>query len=173
VVELESETIANNREEVKRSPAFSLSINKEEWSKLLHHPKLVAYNRNPSNAEKSCVTVILLDNDPSKGDLISVAEAILHSVGTKIGREILPYFNGQSNNSDGSGSGGGGSVSNSLADCLGGHGLCHPDYYFNIQCALHNLQNVLKSGVKTVFEVGGIEKCNMMQLLHSCKDLEK
>jgi hypothetical protein len=34
-------------------------------------------------------------------------------------------------------------------------------------------QNASKSGVETVFGVGGIEKRNMMQLLHSCKDLEK
>jgi hypothetical protein len=51
VVKLASERITNNREEVKHSPAFSLSINKGERSKLPHHPKLVVYNRNPSDAE--------------------------------------------------------------------------------------------------------------------------
>jgi hypothetical protein len=138
VVELASEIFSVNRADMMYAPAFSLSIDKGERSKMPYHPKLVAYNFNPSDAEKSCVTVVLLDNDPSKGDSPSV-----------------------------------GGVGNSLADCLGGHGLCHPDYYFKIQCALHNLQNALKNGVETVFGVGGIEKRNMMQLLHSCKDLEK
>jgi hypothetical protein len=78
----------------------------------------------------------------------------------------LPYFNRQSTDS-------GTSVGNSLADCLAGHELCHPDYYFKIQCAFYNLQNALKGGVETMLGVGGIEKRNMMQLLHSCKDLEK
>jgi hypothetical protein len=44
---LPSEIIANNREEVKHSPAFSLSIDKGEQSKLPHHPKLVVYSLRP------------------------------------------------------------------------------------------------------------------------------
>jgi hypothetical protein len=67
---------------------------------------------------------------------------------------------------------GGGATLESFYQVLREMGLTNEDFYFVANCTLHDLQLVMASPMEKVFGLGGTEKYNAMQLLHSMHDLE-
>ena len=59
-----------------------------------------------------------------------------------------------------------------LRECLAAFGLVCPKGYFVAPCALHVLQQALSKAIMAVIGDGGLGKRNVMQLVHSCHDLQ-
>jgi len=70
---------------------------------------------------------------------------------------------------------GGGGVLDGLADALQArNNLCVPiEDYLVANCCIHALQLQLRNAVVAVFGEGGLEKINVMQMLHSVYDLQE
>ena len=68
---------------------------------------------------------------------------------------------------------GGGGLLEHLGEKLQELDITNKDFYFIANCTLHNLSLVVAVPVEKVFGLGGIEKNNFMQMLHSIYDLQK
>ncbi len=60
-----------------------------------------------------------------------------------------------------------GATLESFYKCLREMQLTNGDFYFVANCTLHDLQRVMASPMERVFGLGGKEKYNATQLLHS------
>lgn len=114
------------------------------------------------DGKKKAVVKQILDIDASEGSTENCADAIEFSM-KKLGGNVK--LQGQTTDS------GGGGVLDGLADLLGTRGLCHRNYT-TTSCSLHNLQLSLANPVKELIGEGGLEKKNVLQLLHSIYDLQ-
>jgi hypothetical protein len=103
----------------------------------------------------------ILDIDASEGSTDLCANAIRASL-QKVG---VTKLHGQTTDS------GGGGVLTGLATALRARNLCH-DNYLVASCSLHNLQLTLARPVKETMGEGGLDKRNVMQLLHAVYDLQ-
>jgi hypothetical protein len=104
----------------------------------------------------------LLDIDASEGATEDCADGIAASL-KKIGSVRL---DGQCTDS------GGGGVLDSLHLALETRQLTRPGYLV-ASCGLHNLQLSFANPIKKTIGEGGLEKKNLMQLLHSISDLQE
>ena len=80
--------------------------------------------------------------------------------------DTLKYFSGTTTDS------GGGAVLCDLGSSLSNRALCNPFSYKYSPCTLHALQLSFANGIKTVFLEGKLTRRNIMQLIHSCYDLQ-
>jgi hypothetical protein len=102
-----------------------------------------------------------INADGSGGKSEECAAAIGHSV--KKFRNAIKLFFGQT-------TGSGGGVLYSLERELSKLNLCSP-IYFVAPCMLHGMNLIFANSVKAVFEEGGLDYRNVMQLLHSLYNL--
>jgi hypothetical protein len=107
------------------------------------------------------VTKQLLDIDASEGLTEDCANAIMFSL-KKVGGIKLQ---GQCTDS------GGGGVLDGLHRAIAQRQLCRNGYLV-ASCSLHNLQLSVANPIKQLLGDGGLEKKNVMQLLHSIYDLQ-
>ena len=103
-----------------------------------------------------------LDMDASEGSTEQCAYAIAASL-KKIGSIRLQ---GQTTDS------GGGGVLDGLAHELHMQHVTRPNYLI-ASCSLHNLQLAVANPIKMIMGDGGLDKKNVMQLIHSVYDLQK
>ena len=109
------------------------------------------------------VRIFTLDIDASKGNTQGCADAIKYSL-QKL-HSVLKLA-GQLTDS------GGGGVLEDLGRALKDRNLCE-DFYAVANCTLHAIQLALSNPVKAAFMEGGLEKRNMMQMLHTVYDLQQ
>lgn len=83
----------------------------------------------------------------------------------KLGNAVR-FFAGQTTDN------GGGGVLENLMKWLMHFGLVDPASYKFAPCTLHALQLSFATGVKEVYGEGGLSMRNVMQLIHSCYDLQ-
>jgi hypothetical protein len=112
------------------------------------------------------VSSLCLDIDGSGGSSAAAADAISHSMMEKLGDASKP-FNGQTTDS------GGGGVLDHLRDELVGVHLVAPDYYLVAPCCLHGFQKPFDNATLAAFGEGGLEKRNVLQLVHTCYDMQQ
>jgi hypothetical protein len=110
----------------------------------------------------TCVVKQLLDIDASEGTTDDCGDAIAASL-KKIENVQLQ---GQATDS------GGGGVLDGLHSALLNRQLTRPEYVV-ASCSLHNLQLSIANPIKQTMGEGGLEKKNVMQLLHSIYDLQE
>jgi hypothetical protein len=104
----------------------------------------------------------LLDIDASGGQTQECGDAIAASL-KKIGS---PRLQGQTTDS------GGGGVLDGLHKAIEERQLCSP-WYLVTSCSLHNLQLAVANPIKEILGEGGLDKKNVMQMLHSITDLQE
>jgi hypothetical protein len=104
----------------------------------------------------------LLDIDASEGLTDDCGDAIAASM-KKVGNIMLQ---GQTTDS------GGGGVLDGLHRAIAERQLCRIGYLV-ASCSLHNLQLSVANPIKQTMGEGGLEKKNLMQLLHSIYDLQE
>lgn len=138
-----------------------ISCHKGHANGIGHFVKILSWWDNV----KKRVETFTLDIDASDGCTQSCAEAIRHS--------LLKLLNGAVRLSGNCIDSGGGGVLECLADCLKGLGVTAQIYLVS-NCTLHTLQLalVLANPVKAVFGDGGLDKRNVMQLIHCPFDLQ-
>ena len=141
-------------EKVKGKHVF-LSCDKGNKKGVGHFVKVLSWYHN-GRVVKQC-----LDIDGSEGNTEQCADAIAASL-KKIG---LQKLQGQSTDS------GGGGVLHGLATALEARQLCSANYLV-ASCSLHNLQLTISKPVKDTMGDVGLDKKNLMQLLHSVYDLQ-
>jgi hypothetical protein len=102
-----------------------------------------------------------LDIDASEGTTEDCANAINASL-MKVG---VSKLQGQTTDS------GGGGVLDTLATALARKSLCHSNYLVQ-SCSLHNLQLTIANPIKETMGEGGLDKRNLLQMLHSVYDMQ-
>lgn len=107
-----------------------------------------------------------MDINGSDGDLLSCAQAIANSIYSFLGEDVK--LAGQCSDS------GGGVILESLANHLKTlNATVQSGVYHVANCTLHAIQLTLKTPIEAVFGKGGVDKRNVMQLVHSAYDLMK
>ena len=110
----------------------------------------------------------LLDNDASDGKTVECARAIKASLGKVSHGETDALLNGSASDS------GGGGVLDDLAEKLQAEGVCDTtESYLVSNCTLHATQLQLANAVKATHGEGGLDRDNVMQMLHCVCDLEE
>jgi hypothetical protein len=133
-----------------------LSCDKGNKKGVGHFVKILSWlDSSSSRVLKQC-----LDIDGSEGTTDQCANAIRASL-LKVS---VTKLSGQTTDS------GGGGVLDGLAAALASRTLCVPNYLV-ASCSLHNLQLTITKPIKDTMGEGGLEKRNIMQLLHSLYDL--
>jgi hypothetical protein len=144
-------------EKIKNVRVF-LSCDKGNKRGISHFVKILSWYDRKSFS----VTKQLLDIDASEGTTDDCGDAIAASL-KKIGSVQLQ---GQTTDS------GGGGVLDGLHKAIEARQLVRPDYVV-ASCSLHNLQLSIANPIKQTMGDGGLEKKNVMQLLHSVHDLQE
>jgi hypothetical protein len=135
-----------------------LSCDKGNKKGVSHFVKILSWY----DAKTKSVVKQLLDIDASEGTTEDCGDAIAASL-KKVGNIKLQ---GQSTDS------GGGGVLDGLHQALVKRDLCRQGYLV-ASCSLHNLQLSVANPIKVTMGEGGLEKKNVMQLLHSVYDLQE
>ena len=146
-------------EELKSTTHVFFAGDKGNKKGVSHFVKVLSWWDIATNA----VRTFILDIDGSEGTSEACADAIQHSL-KKI-NDVIKLL-GQCTDS------GGGGVLDSLADELRTRHLTQENYLISA-CTLYALQLALANPVKKTFGEGGLEKRTMMQMLHSCYDLQE
>jgi hypothetical protein len=149
-----AENLLELGEKIKGKFVF-LSCDKGSKKGVGHFVKVLSWFGN-SSVQKQC-----LDIDGSEGSTEQCADAINASL-KKVG---VAKLSGQTTDS------GGGGVLDGLAAALSTRGLCNPGYLV-ASCSLHNLQLTIAKPIKETMGEGGLDKRNVLQLLHSVYDLQ-
>ena len=102
--------------------------------------------------------------DPTGNSSEEVAMVVKHSL---VQKEVPKKLSGQTTNN------GGGGVLEHLGEELQELGITNEKFYFIANCTLYNLLLAVAVPVEKVFGLGGIEKNNFMQMLHSIYDLQQ
>ena len=158
-----AECLAIQRARLAKAHAVMLGCDKGQRHGLDHLPKCLSY----FDIEEDRVQAFCLDNDPTGGTSDATARAVAHSLETKLGKEILKVLRAQSTDS------GGGGVLISLMEGLSSLGYVSAYLYFVIPCTIHAWQRALQNGMESVFGLGGLGTRNLLQLVHSCYDLQQ
>jgi len=135
-----------------------LSCDKGNKKGVGHFVKILSWY----DSKKKSVLKQILDIDASEGSSVDCADAVIFSL-KKLGHGIK--LQGQTTDS------GGGGVLDGLADLLSVRQVCHRNY-LTASCSLHNLQLSLANPIKELIGEGGLERKNVLQLLHSIYDLQ-
>ncbi|CAJ1938413.1 unnamed protein product [Cylindrotheca closterium] len=112
-----------------------------------------------------------LDFDGSEEDAASGGDACYHSFlkfvfdGNKHS-QLKGIVKGGGSNS------GGGFTNGKMKEELVRKGLANENEYIHCPCTLHNDQTNLRNATESIFGEGGIEKRNVMQLLHALSDFQ-
>jgi hypothetical protein len=141
-----------------RNVQVFLSCDKGNKKGVGHFVKVLSWYDN----ETKSVRKQLLDIDGTEGLTDDCGEAIAVSL-KKVGSIKLQ---GQTTDS------GGGGVLDGLHRSLEERQLVHP-FYLVASCGLHNLQLSVANPIKSTMGEGGLDKKNLMQLLHSVYDLQE
>lgn len=149
-----AENLLELGEKLKGKYVF-LSCDKGNKKGVGHFVKVLSWF-DSTKVYKQC-----LDIDGSEGTTAQCADAIRASL-KKVGVEKLQ---GQTTDS------GGGGVLDGLAAALLSRTLCSPNYLV-ASCSLHNLQLTIAKPIKETMGEGGLDKRNVMQLLHAVYDLQ-
>jgi hypothetical protein len=158
-----AECLAIQRVRLSKALAVMLGCDKGQRHGVDHLPKYLSF----FNLEDDCVEGFCLDNDPTAGTSKGTAEAVAHSLNTKVGKEVLVDLRGQSTDS------GGGGTLHSLKAELETLGWVSQYQYFVLPCTIHGWQRALQNAMEGVFGLGGLESRNLLQLVHSCYDLQQ
>ena len=150
-----------------RSKAVFLACDKGRRKGVDHFAKVLSWWDN-----LECrVCSYTIDIDGAGSSSKEAADAINNSI-----EKVRPVFDsikffGQTTDS------GGGGVLESLHRFLAALGLCTSkwayEYYAVAGCGLHGLQLGFANGMKAAFGEGGLRIRTLLQLLHSCYDLQK
>jgi hypothetical protein len=128
-----------------------------------HFPKLLSYY----DFERDRVEKILMDVGGSGSDSKAAATAIDQSIKMKLGDDVLQFLSGQTTDS------GGGGVLESLKKELALFERVSPSFYLILPCTLHGLQRSFHNAMILVLGEGGLGMRNLLQLVHSCFDLQQ
>jgi hypothetical protein len=158
-----AECLAIQRARLKKARAVMLGCDKGQRHGYDHLPKCLSY----WDIENDKVGSFCLDNDPTGGTSDATASAVAHSLKTKVGVDVLTELGGQSTDS------GGGGTLHSLKEGLQSHEYVSLYLYFVLPCTIHAWQRALQNGMESVFGVGGLGTRNLLQLVHSCYDLQQ
>jgi hypothetical protein len=158
-----AECLAIQRARLAKARAVMLGCDKGQRHGYDHLPKCLSY----WDIENDRVGSFCLDNDPTGGTSDATASAVAHSLRTKVGVNVLTELGGQTTDS------GGGGTLHSLKAGLQSHGYVSLDLYFVLPCTIHAWQRALQNGMEMVFGLGGLGTRNMLQLVHSCYDLQQ
>jgi hypothetical protein len=158
-----AECLAIQRARLAKARAVMLGCDKGQRHGFDHLPKCLSY----FDIEKDRVESFCLDNDPTGGTSDATASAVAHSLRTKVGEEVLKELRGQSTDS------GGGGTLHSLKEGLELRGYVSMYLYFVLPCTIHAWQRALQNGMESVFGLGGLGTRNLLQLVHSCYDLQQ
>jgi hypothetical protein len=150
------------REEIRVALAVFFGCDKGHRDGVDHFAKVLSW----FNFKLLRVLNLCLDIDGSGGSSADAADAINHSVMEKLGDASKP-FSGQTTDS------GGGGVLQSLRINLEAHHLVDPDYYLVAPCCLHGLQKPFDVSMIATFGEGGLDKRNVLQLVHTCYDMQE
>ena len=127
-----------------------------------HFAKVISW----FNEEEDHVASYCHDIDGSFSTSEGAADAIKHSIRTKL-EDVIEFLSGQTTDS------GGGGVLESLHKELLKVGVANPSRYVVIACTLHALQLAFANAMKGVYGEGALGKRNLLQLVHSCYDLQE
>ena len=152
------------RKVLKSADAVTISADKGLKGGVHHLVKLVACY----DFEEERVFCGTLDIDSTSDSSADHAEAISHSV-DNILHNCIPGFSSQTTDA------GGGGVGASLMRALDGKNLVLNSLYDYIMgfCSLHDLQSVIRVSIEKTFGTGGLEYQNVIQLVHSCWDMQE
>jgi hypothetical protein len=158
-----AECLVIQRARLSKACAVMLGCDKGQRHGIDHLPKCLSY----FNLEDDRVESFCLDNDPTGGTSDSTAHAVAHSLNTKLGREVLQFLYAQSTDS------GGGGTLYSLKEGLLTLNWVSDYLYFVLPCTIHAWQRALQNAMEGVFGLGGLGSRNLLQLVHSCYDLQQ
>jgi hypothetical protein len=150
-----AENVLELGQKILGKPVF-LSCDKGNKKGVGHFVKVLSWF-NDGYVQKQ-----VLDIDASEGNTDQCAIAIQASL-LKVNLHVLQ---GQCTDS------GGGGVLDDLASALSKFGLCDTNYLVS-SCSLHNLQLTIAKPIKETMGEGGLDKRNVMQLLHTVYDLQE
>lgn len=149
-----AENLLELAEKVKGKQVF-LSCDKGNKKGVGHFVKVLSW------FDGTRVQKQVLDIDGSEGSTDQCANAISAS----LAKVAVTKLQGQTTDS------GGGGVLDGLATALNARALCRSNYLV-ASCSLHNLQLTLAKPMKDTMGEGGLDKRNVMQLLHAVYDLQ-
>lgn len=159
---LAASCIVSRLKSVAKAKFIFGTFDKGHRAGVSHFAKIISfYNRDLMRTE-----LFKLDIDPAGNSNVDAAEAVKKSM---TGKELLPEkkLSGQATDN------GGGGTLESFAEMLRNLEVTNPLFYFIVNCVLHNLSLALSVPVEAVFGLGGHDKSNGLQLMHSIFDLAK
>mgnify|MGYP006965230816 CR=1 FL=1 len=145
--------------ELKDAVAIFIACDKGNRKGIAHLPKVLSW----WCSKQGCVRSACIDADGSGSSSKDCAEAIRLSLKKFQNTKII--LRGQATDA------GGGGVTESLAKALKELGLTEEEYAV-ANCTLHALQMAFANPIKEIFGEGGLDRRNVMQLIHSCYDLQ-
>ena len=147
--------------QVASARAVFLGCDKGNRKGVDHFAKVISW----CDFQKQRVVSYCLDIDGvGSSKSTDAAEGVKNSL-EKLGG-ALRFFSGQTTDS------GGGGVLENLMQCLVTVGVVNPFWCCFAPCTLHALQLSFSNGMKAVYGKGGLGKRNVLQLTHSCYDLQ-
>ena len=151
------------QEKLGNTDAVFLSCDKGHRKGVDHFAKILSW----WDKEEDRVRSTLLDIDGAGSTSKECANAIKNSLCKMMPAFArLAVFVGITTDS------GGGGVLESLATEMEQVGIGQTEYFAVAGCALHGLQLGFSNGIKAAFGEGGLGKRTLLQLLHSCYDLQ-
>ena len=159
VVDGTRDSILLLEEELADAVAIFIACDKGNRKGIAHFPKVLSWWSKKNN----CVRSVCIDADGSGSTSDKCAKAIELSLKKFQNQTVV--LRGQTTDS------GGGGVLESLASALKDLNLTEEEYSV-ANCTLHALQMAFANPVKEIFGEGGLDRRNVMQLIHSCYDLQ-
>ena len=144
---------------VDKADHIFLACDKGHRAGVDHFAKILSF----FNHDEDRTEYFTLDLDPAGNADIEAARAVKHSMDQK---EVSKKLTGQTTDN------GGGATLESFHKRLDELEMTEEEY-FVANCTLHNLSLALAVPVEKVFGLGGKDKNNCMQMLHSIFDLQK